>query len=71
MATQSNQVKINIDDQEIILTGEALAEFEADRAKDHEKFLKEKAETEAKIKARAELLERLGITEDEAKLLLA
>ena len=30
-----------------------------------------KAEAEAKAQAKAELLERLGITEDEAKLLLA
>ena len=31
----------------------------------------EKAEAEAKAQAKAELLTRLGITEDEAKLLLA
>jgi len=30
-----------------------------------------KVETEAKAQAKAELLERLGITEDEAKLLLS
>lgn len=37
-----------------------------------EKFVAaEKAEAEAKAQAKAELLERLGITEDEAKLLLA
>jgi hypothetical protein len=33
--------------------------------------LSEKAEAEAKAQAKAELLERLGITADEAKLLLA
>lgn len=32
--------------------------------------LAQKAEAEAKAQAKAELLERLGITEDEAKLLL-
>ena len=31
----------------------------------------QQAEAEAKAQAKAELLERLGITEDEAKLLLA
>ena len=38
---------------------------------DQETFAKEKAEAEAKATARTELLARLGITEDEAKLLLA
>ena len=33
--------------------------------------LAQKAEAEARAQAKAELLERLGITEDEAKLLLA
>ena len=32
---------------------------------------KEKIEAEAKAQAKADLLDRLGITEDEAKLLLA
>lgn len=32
---------------------------------------KAKADAELKVQAKAELLERLGITEDEAKLLLA
>ena len=35
------------------------------------KWEAEKAEAEAKAQAKAELLERLGITADEAKLLLA
>ena len=35
------------------------------------KMQKKVAEAEAKIQAKSELLERLGITEDEAKLLLA
>ena len=38
---------------------------------DGENALAEKAEAEAKAAAKAALLERLGITEDEAKLLLA
>ena len=36
-----------------------------------EKNAKELADAKATAKAKAELLERLGITEDEAKLLLA
>jgi hypothetical protein len=38
---------------------------------DEEAALIKKAEAEAKAQAKAELLERLGITADEAKLLLA
>ena len=36
-----------------------------------ERIISRKAEAEAKAEAKAALLERLGITEDEAKLLLA
>lgn len=39
--------------------------------KDLAKRIEEKAEAEAKASAKAALLERLGITEAEAKLLLA
>ena len=38
---------------------------------DQSKWAIEKAEAKAKATAKAELLERLGITADEAKLLLA
>ena len=44
-----------------------IAEYEAREAK----FAAIKAEAEAKAEAKAALLERLGITEDEAKLLLS
>lgn len=44
-----------------------FAQYEIDQAK----FATEKTETEAKAAAKFALLERLGITEDEAKLLLA
>jgi hypothetical protein len=44
-----------------------FAQWQADQAT----FLANKAEAEAKAQAKAELLERLGITADEAKLLLA
>ncbi len=44
-----------------------FAQWQADQAT----FLANKAEAEAKAAQKAALLERLGITEDEARLLLA
>jgi len=44
-----------------------FAQYQADE----EAKAQRQAEAEAKAQAKAELLERLGITEDEAKLLLA
>jgi hypothetical protein len=49
------------------LTNAELAQYEADV----EKGITMQAEAQAKTQAKAELLERLGITEDEAKLLLS
>jgi hypothetical protein len=43
-----------------------FAQHEIDQAK----FAADKAQAEAKAQAKVELLERLGITEDEARLLL-
>lgn len=48
-------------------TDEEFAQHQADQAA----FLAQKTEVEAQAAAKAALLERLGITEDEAKLLLA
>ena len=42
-----------------------------DEAADKAKLLAEQAEAEAKATAKAALLERLGITQDEANLLLS
>jgi len=55
---------------EVELTAEEIAQMEADAAKAEAN--RKAAEEEAALKAaqKAELLERLGITEDEAKLLL-
>lgn len=47
-------------------TAEEIAQIEADKAK----FEADKAEAEAKAAEKAALLAKLGITEDEAKLLL-
>ena len=60
----------NVETGEIIerdATAEELAQYELD-AQEREALL---AEAQAKAEAKAALLERLGITEDEAKLLLA
>jgi len=53
-----------------VLEGKAPTQNEIDNAIEQVKA-DEKAEAEAKAQAKAALLERLGITEDEAKLLLA
>lgn len=45
---------------------EELAQLE----KDKKEFLKSKKEAEAKAAARQSILDRLGLTEDEARLLL-
>jgi hypothetical protein len=57
--------------QEVELTAEEIAQREADAKAFAEAKAKEEAELAAKAAAKAELLNRLGITEDEAKLLLA
>jgi hypothetical protein len=59
--------KVQIDDEVRDATAEEIALIEANRAED----LARQAEAEVKAQAKAELLERLGITADEAKLLLA
>jgi hypothetical protein len=65
------QVKIvNCETGEIV-EREMNAEELAQMAKDAEAFAQHKAQAEAKATQKAALLDRLGITEDEAKLLLA
>jgi hypothetical protein len=71
--TKSNvpQVKIvNAETGEEIIR-DANAEELAQMAKDKSDYAAYLAEVEAKAQAKAELLERLGITEVEAKLLLS
>ena len=60
----------NITTDEIIdreMTDAEFAQYEADQAKE----AKAKTEVEAKATAKAALLDRLGLTEDEARLLLS
>ncbi len=53
-----------------VLEGDAPTQAEIDAAIEEVKA-DEIIQTQARIQAKAELLERLGITEDEAKLLLS
>ena len=63
--------KVQIDDLVRDATANEIAQLKADQAKYEAEKATEQAEAEAKATAKAELLERLGITADEAKLLLA
>jgi len=59
----------NTETNEVIdreMTDDEFAQYEADKAADAAK----KAEAEAKATARAEILNRLGLTADEAAILL-
>jgi hypothetical protein len=63
--------KVQINDLVRDATADEIAQLEADQANYEAQKATEQAEAEAKATAKAELLERLGITADEAKLLLA
>jgi hypothetical protein len=52
-------------------TADEVKQREADLAKDKADLLAKEAEAEAKATAKAELLARLGITAEEAQLLLS
>ena len=60
----------DLETNEIVDREMTNAEFAVYKA-DQEKWAAKKAEAEAKTQSKADLLERLGITEDEAKLLLS
>jgi hypothetical protein len=56
---------------EVELTDEEVAQLEADRAKAEADKAKADADAAAKAEAKAQLLDRLGITAEEAALLLS
>ena len=56
--------------EEVELTAEEIAQREADAEAYAEAKAKEEAEKAAKEVARAEILAKLGLTDDEAKVLL-
>ena len=67
----SDKLYYQIDDEVFEATGDVLAEMQ-NKLKETQKILsEEESQAIAKAQAKAELLDRLGITEDEAKLLLA
>ena len=64
----------NVETGEVItrpMTEEEIFALEQEKINTENARLVKQAEAEAKAQAKAELLERLGITEDDAKLLLA
>jgi len=68
------KIIINVETGEIIereLNAEELAQQEIDSVNFAAKLQAEKAEAEAKAQAKAQLLAQLGITEEQAKLLLS
>jgi len=74
MVMPSNKVIINIDDQEIELKGQELTDFLAQREAENQETLARQnaaiAEREAKVAARLAVIERLGLSELEASLLI-
>jgi len=56
---------------EVELTTEEIADLETARLAAEDQRKAEEAEAAAKAEAKAALLDKLGITEDEAKLLLS
>ena len=66
-----HKIYIAIDDEKVEATGEVLEQILLDKEHAEQLEITEAAEAEAKAQSKAALLERLGITEDEAKLLLS
>ena len=62
--------EVNVETQEIIERDATKSELRAYELQ-QEKYAKEALEAKSKAEAKAALLELLGITEDEAKLLLS
>ena len=68
MATEN--IYIQIDNDKIELTGEAKAQFIAQREADNAERQAREAEQAVKAEQKAAILERLGLTEDELKVVL-
>lgn len=71
MATPSNEVKVQVGDEVKVLEGDELIAFNNMRAELQAEGEARKAEAEAKVTARKALLTKLGITAEEAALLLS
>lgn len=75
MATQSNLTQFNKDaatgeERIIVLSNEESAYYRQKEIESIERIAKEEQEKTEKAVRRSELLDRLGLTEEEAKLLL-
>ena len=68
--SKEEQIFIGIDDQVIELTGTDKEAFLADRAARQVERQAREAELAAKAEQKAAILERLGLTEDELKVVL-
>jgi hypothetical protein len=71
MAKKDEAIFVGIDDQVIELTGEAKEAFLAQREADNAEQKAREAEQAAKAVEKAAILERLGLTEDELKVVLS
>ena len=70
MTNTTEKIFVGIDDEVIELKGEAKTAFILDRQNEAKALEDRKAEVEAKEAQRQAILDRLGLTADEAKLLL-
>jgi hypothetical protein len=66
----TEQIFIGVDDQVIELTGADKEAFLAQREADNAELKAFEAEQAAKAEQKAAILERLGLTEDELKVVL-
>ena len=71
MDTQNNDLFIQVNNERIKLEGQAKEDFLNEVAQRNAETEAEKAKAIANAQAKAELLTRLGITAEEAALLLA
>lgn len=67
----TEKIFIGIDDERIELTGEAKAAFLADRQAEADALAQQEANKSTKLAARAAVLAKLGLTDEEASALLA
>ena len=65
-----DSIFVQIDDQRVELLGEAKTAFLTQKALDDQEEAKHLAEIESKQSQRTALLERLGLTANEARLLI-
>lgn len=70
MATVSKDIWVGIDDQKIKLEGKELQSYLAQLELDSAESERIKAEEQARIASREAVLAKLGLTSDEAVLLL-